>query len=425
MSDSLQLYVGTVLVGDALNPPTLKASADFPNDHIIYAKDPNFGGTINFYIGIKNMVIDSTAVNANTSLTLLDWTVSQATQLANVVFNMPNSSTGHTGSTSQYDSNSNVILNDLTFNGGAYGINMSGQQWIFKNIKTNGTTTGLKAGGWSVVCLSCSFANGGTGIDASVVSGVLSVIDSSGTAVGNLVSGKSSSGAGNSIVLENVSNSGTTVSIDGNAVVTDDVTDTWVYGSLVRRHISSPTVPNANTFQYSSGSSDGGHVDGQTVTTSRSTSLLNSNKDYYTTTSPPAFQQYSVDQVLNIKSVSDLPVKGDGVTDDSENINKILAQYAGCKVIYFPAGTYILNNTVTVPAGSRIYGDAFATSFSAIGNNYYNPSAPTTMVKVGNAGDVGVAQIVDIMFTVADVLQGCKLVCFSLFYLGEYISNKL
>lgn len=31
------------------------------------------------------------------------------------------------------------------------------------------------------------------------------------------------------------------------------------------------------------------------------------------------------------------------------------------------------------------------------------------MVRVGNAGDVGVAQISDMLFTVADVLQGCKL----------------
>ncbi|KAH8692283.1 putative exo-beta-1,3-glucanase [Talaromyces proteolyticus] len=391
MSGSLQLYVGTVLVGDPINPPTLKASSNFPNDHIIYAKDPNFGGTINFYIGIKNLVIDSTAVNANTSLGLLDWTVSQATQLANVVFNMPDYSTGHVGVTSQYDSNSNVILNDLTFNGGAYGLKLSGQQWILKNIKTNGTTTGISAGGFSITCLACSFANGATGIDGTVVSGSLTVIDSTGSSLGNFVTGKSSTSGANSIVLENVVNEGTTVSIDGSATVTGNVADTWVYGSL-----------------YSSGSSSGGHVS-QDVSTSRAASLLTDSK-YYTTSAPPSFQEYSVDQVINVKSVSGLPVNGDGITDDSANINAILKQYAGCKVIYFPAGTYILNDTVTIPAGSRIYGDAYATAFSAVGENFYNPAAPTTMIQVGNPGDTGVAQIVDIIFTVADVLQGCKLV---------------
>lgn len=125
---------------------------------------------------------------------------------------------------------------------------------------------------------------------------------------------------------------------------------------------------------------------------------------------PPTYQEYGVDQVINIKSVPGYPVYGDGVTDDTANINAILSQYAGCKIIYFPAGTYIVTNTIFVPAGSRIFGDAYASAISAVGSNFWNPDAPTTMVQVGNAGDVGVAQISDMMFTVADVLQGCKLV---------------
>jgi glucan 1,3-beta-glucosidase len=136
---------------------------------------------------------------------------------------------------------------------------------------------------------------------------------------------------------------------------------------------------------------------------------LVSNGKYFTMP-PPTFQQYSADQVINIKYVSGLPVYGDGATDDTANINAILSQYAGCNVIYFPAGTYIVTSTILIPAGSRIYGDAYASAISALGSNYYNPNAPAAMVQVGNPGDVGVAQIVDMLFTVADVLQGCKLV---------------
>lgn len=86
MSKSIQLFVGTVLMGNPLNPPILQATADFPDDHIVYGKDPNHDGTVNFYIAVKNLVIDSTKINPATSITLLDWTVSQATQLTNVVF---------------------------------------------------------------------------------------------------------------------------------------------------------------------------------------------------------------------------------------------------------------------------------------------------------------------------------------------------
>lgn len=110
MKSSLQLFVGTVIIGDPTDPPVLKATSDFADDHIIYGKDPNFGGTINFYIGIKNIIIDSTDIDVDNSITLLDWTVSQATQLTNVGFNMPNYSTGHVGLTTQYDYNSNLIL---------------------------------------------------------------------------------------------------------------------------------------------------------------------------------------------------------------------------------------------------------------------------------------------------------------------------
>lgn len=417
LTGSLQLYVGTVLVGDPINPPVLKAAANFPNDHVIYGKDPNHDGTINFYIGLKNVIIDSTAVNPSQNIALLDWTVSQATQLANVVFNMPNYSTGHVGVTSQYGYNSNVILNDLTFNGGAYGLKLSGQQWILKNIKTSGTTTGIQAGGFNIVCLACSFSYAATGIDATGISASLVVIDSSGTSIGTLVSGTSSGGAGNSIILENIQNSGATVVLSGATVLSGSVADTWVYGNMVGEIVSlywflkrkQGGIEIANQAnQYARGSNSPLHANGQSVTTPRPAALLSNGK--YFTMAPPTYQQYSVDQVLNIKTVAGYSVYGDGATDDTNSINAILSQYAGCKIIYFPAGTYIVTNTINVPSGSRIYGDAFGTAISAVGGNFYNPAAPTTMVKVGNAGDVGVAQITDMLFTVADVLQGCKLV---------------
>ena len=95
ISSSLQLYVGTVLMGNPLNPPTIKASGGFNGDTMIYGKDPHHDSTTNFYIGIKNLIIDSTAVDKSKAFKLLDWSVSQATQLTNIVFQMPNFSTGH------------------------------------------------------------------------------------------------------------------------------------------------------------------------------------------------------------------------------------------------------------------------------------------------------------------------------------------
>lgn len=56
-----------------------------------------------------------------------------------------------------------------------------------------------------------------------------------------------------------------------------------------------------------------------------------------------------------------LRVKGDGVTDDSFALNAILAENAAKgKISYFPYGVYIVKNTLYVPPGSRIVGEAWA-----------------------------------------------------------------
>lgn len=392
MQGSIQLYVGTVIIGNPLNPPILKAAANFPNDHIVYGKDPHFDGTINFYIGMKNLVIDSTNVNKDSSITLLDWSVSQATQLTNIVFNMPNYSTGHVGLSTAYGYKSNIIMNDLTFNGGVTGMTLGGQQWVFKGLKFNGCTTGVSGGCTDCVYVGCSFQNMATGIDASSVSGSLTVVDSTASSIGTLINSYSSTGASNSIILENIQCSSTTVTLGGSTVLTGNVAGTWVHGDYY-------TSGNANKQNTQPGT---------TLHNPRSSSLLSGSN--YFLQAPPTYQNYAASQVLNIKTVSGYPVMGDGATDDTANINAILSQYAGCKIIYFPAGTYIVTNTIFVPAGSIIIGDAYASAISAVGGNFYNPSAPVAMVKVGNAGDVGTAQISDMLFTVADVLQGCKLV---------------
>lgn len=56
-----------------------------------------------------------------------------------------------------------------------------------------------------------------------------------------------------------------------------------------------------------------------------------------------------------------LRVKGDGVTDDSSALNAILAENAARgKISYFPYGVYIVRDTLYVPPGSRIVGEAWA-----------------------------------------------------------------
>lgn len=126
---------------------------------------------------------------------------------------------------------------------------------------------------------------------------------------------------------------------------------------------------------------------------------------------PPSFAEYSVHQVLNIKNVPGLPVHGDGHADDTASINAILTLFAGHKVIYFPAGTYIVSDTITFPIESRIIGDAYASVISATGDKFKDETAPKVLAEIGKPGDKGTLTVVDMMFSVSDLLPGCQLVC--------------
>ena len=291
------------------------------------------------------------------------------------------------------DYNSNIIINDLTFNGGYEGMHLNGQQWVLKGLTFTSCTTAVNI----VSCTDCVFlgttvSTVGTGFSAYGVSGSLIIMNSTVKNSGPLVLGTSGYKGYQSIILENVMSDDenkVTVKLDDNAsAVIGSVSDTWVLGQTYKSN--NPTPGRGGDLQ-----------------TQRAKVLLQ-NAKFFTKTQP-TFEEYSVDQVLNVKSVSGLPVYGDGETDDTANINAILKKYAGCKVIYFPAGTYIVTNTVRIPPGSRIHGDAYGSVISATGGSFYNPNSPTNAVQIGDEGDVGVAQVVDMMFSVADVLQGCKI----------------
>ena len=113
--------------------------------------------------------------------------------------------------------------------------------------------------------------------------------------------------------------------------------------------------------------------------------------------------------MVNVKDVDKYHVAGDGATDDTASLQAILDEAAGQKVVYFPHGIYLLGDTLTIPPGSRLVGEAW-TQLSATGSGFTDAKNPKPMVKVGNAGDVGVAQMSDFLFTVADDLPGAVLV---------------
>ena len=94
ISSPIQLYVDTQVIGDAINLPTLKASPEFSpsNGSVVNGFDSGQGSTTNFYIGVRNLNIDTAGVGTNNTISGLNWAVSQATNLIFVNFILaPNS----------------------------------------------------------------------------------------------------------------------------------------------------------------------------------------------------------------------------------------------------------------------------------------------------------------------------------------------
>ncbi|KAJ4367429.1 hypothetical protein N0V83_007011 [Neocucurbitaria cava] len=396
ISSTLSNRVGTILMGDPTARPTIKATSTFTGTYLVVGHDSRYQGLVAFYHGLKNLVLDTTAMAATKKITILDWGVSQANQLANVRFNMPVGGTGHSAIATPGQC-TQLLYNDLEIVGGGVGITLSVTQVHLKNIRFQDVSTGVLV--TSMVhgtFQGLRFEGVSVGVDTtSGGSGLLNLIDSTASNTTTLVNAPSTTNAQNSMVLENVvvdSSVAVTVKVAGASALTGSVLpgSAWVRGSA-----------------YNAGATTPQRIEGQKITVSRPEALVN-RTGFYHTVMQPTYAEYKLSQTVNVKSVKEYPVAGDGVTDDTANIQVILNNSVG-KVVYFPYGIYLLSDTLLVPPGSRLVGEAF-TQLSATGSKFKDAQNPRPMVKVGNPGDVGVAQLHDFMFTVADVLPGAVLV---------------
>lgn len=118
-------------------------------------------------ISIRNIVIDTTAIDKDRRMVALQWGVAQGCSLGNIKINMPTESAGHIGIF--VEEGSTIILADLQITGGAVGIQMSNQQANFKNIYFKYCRTAYAgAGGWSALLQKVTFDTCGLGVDLTV-----------------------------------------------------------------------------------------------------------------------------------------------------------------------------------------------------------------------------------------------------------------
>ncbi|KAL7943683.1 hypothetical protein V8C42DRAFT_358931 [Trichoderma barbatum] len=288
----------------------------------------------------------------------IHWQVAQATSLQNLIFSMPTTST--TTAVGIFSENgSGGFVSNLMFDGGNIGWRAGSQQYTARNLQFNFCNTAMQMvwdWGWiwqqiDINGGSIAFNIFGVGGDTGQGTGSVSIIDTiiSGTKGGILTNG---AGTSPSIVLDN------TVFVDVASPVLVDGGRTLLSGFLYVRERPQYEDQSAGSFLVAT--IDGG-------------------------------------------------CKNDGSGDQQSCINSFLQKaISRGKIAYFPAGIYTVGGTVVIPTGSRVQGSSWS-QIQGSGFHFSDMHDPKVMIQVGNEGDIGSMEIVEMPFSVKGNTAGAIL----------------
>ncbi|PIA90493.1 Glucan endo-1,3-beta-glucosidase [Cercospora beticola] len=395
LNRKLALTGDTILIGDAANPPVLKASSGFGDPYVIQGgsgitgpNDNGGHGELRFSRVIKNVIIDTTQATGNSDLIALEWGVAQNCALVNVQINMPPQK--HTGL--YVGQGSTVQVADVGFSYGTTGVRIRNQQVTLKNLKFDKTTNAIEvAGGFAINVLNPSFDTVGVCVKQTNGSPWLSIVDATITNSGTLLQ---TTGNAN-FLLENVNrdNNNAMATLDGKTLVggTQKVGH-YVYG---------------NTY----GANPAHKTDNQPSADRRPSSLLVNGK--YASVTPNQHTDKSSADVLNLKDSTQnggFTVRGDANNIDGPGLQSGLNKAASAgKIAYLPFGVYRVDQTLTIPPGTILFGNGWST-IQGVGNSFKEESNPRPVVQVGAPGSTGTAEIHDIHVNAGEQLPGAILV---------------
>ncbi|TPX19327.1 hypothetical protein DIZ76_017116 [Coccidioides immitis] len=120
----------------------------------------------------------------------------------------------------------------------------------------------------------------------------------------------------------------------------------------------------------------------------------------------PQYENVPASSFISVKSAG---AKGDGKTDDTEAIQKVLDSAKPDQIVYFDHGAYLITNTVKVPKNIKITGEIWPL-LMATGPAFSDEKNPIPMLQVGQPGDKGVVEISDLMLETKGPAPGCILV---------------
>jgi glucan 1,3-beta-glucosidase len=108
--------------------------------------------------------------------------------------------------------------------------------------------------------------------------------------------------------------------------------------------------------------------------------------------SKPLYASYAASSFVSVKSAG---AKGDGSTDDTAAIQKVLDSATEDQIVYFDHGSYIITDTIKVPKNIKITGEVWPV-LMAHGTKFADEKNPIPMLQVGQVGDTGSVEITDL-----------------------------
>lgn len=379
-------YYYTQIIGNPNCLPTIKAFATFTGGLGVIDGDQyganglGFGATNVFWRQIRNFIIDTTLVPAESAITQIHWPTAQATSLQNIYFNMSDAP----GTQQQgifIESGSGGFMNDLVFNGGLNGVVFGNQQFTVRNLTFSNAVTAISQiwdWGWtyqSIDINNCSVGlNMSSGGPTAQSVGSVTFIDStiSNTPIGIATAHDATSQppTGGSLVIENVVLNNVPIAVAGPGNTTSLAGGTTTIAAWGQGHSYTPNGPN--NFESA-------------ITPNQRPASLVSGSEYYER-SKPQYEHYPLSSFISARLQG---ATGNGHTDDTAALQRaVLLAKAQNKILFLDHGDYILTSTLYIPSGSRIVGESYSVLLSR-GAFFNNINLPRPVVQMGKPGERG------------------------------------
>ncbi|KAK5653251.1 hypothetical protein OQA88_9150 [Cercophora sp. LCS_1] len=394
VSRTIQIPFGTQVIGDANNRPTIKAASRFTgrvgvletSPYVEKGGDGPDGAPLQWYINtarffsqIRNIIVDVRDTNETVRLACTHYQAAQAATIEHVDL-VAKTGTKQEGMFAENGSGGS--MSDVTFIGGNYGLYGGNQQFSATRMTFRGCKTAIRIiwdWGWVwkslriqdvEVGMELQGENGPGGIGSiTIIDSVLTNIKKASIIMKRLSSATRTSTTG--LILDNVKLDTAITDPGGRVIIAPKYYQSLVVGPVYQNNTR-------------------GWLAGESLPYVREETLLADGPSEGLEVIPYLERernQYRDKDASHFVHLKNAGAKGDGITDDTAAVQKLLDAYGdGSKIIYVDSGTYILKDTVTIPKDAKIIGEAWA-QFVAQGPQFGDITAPRPMLRVGNEGD--------------------------------------